>query len=168
MCSIANASTKQPVVYFRACLSEDVVMHSKAECHKVGWLSRLGILYSLILYSFDNKRLWSQGPWEKKKKGKRRSLPTPHRPNWYTRPHVTNRDRCQGSVPPCDSFKAMKVVNQAKNNIIVRTTSYSWLDLRYTIIQYWVLQLSCLLDDLLGNWIGLRTTRALKSCSLIR
>ena len=92
----ANASTKQPVVYFRACLSEDVVMHSKAECHKVGWLSRLGILYSLILYSFDNKRLWSQGPWEEEEEeGKEEKSPNPAQAQLI---YPSSRDQ-QGSLP---------------------------------------------------------------------
>ena len=112
MCSIANASTKQPVVYFRACLSEDVVMHSKAECHKVGWLSRLGILYSLILYSFDNKRLWSQGPWEKEEEGKEEKSPNPAQAQLI---YPSSRDQ-QGSLPRFWSTVSLRVTPAAAVN----------------------------------------------------
>ena len=53
------------------------------DCHKVGGLSRLGISVffdtsiHLIINGYGPKVLGKK----KKKKGKRRSLPTPHRPN---------------------------------------------------------------------------------------
>ena len=84
-----------------------------APCHKVGWLSRLGILYSLILYSFDNKRLWSQGPWEKRRRRERGEFSQPR-----TGPLIypSSRDQ-QGSLPRFWSTVSLRVTSKHTKNL---------------------------------------------------
>ena len=43
------------------------------------WGGCPGLEYRILwyVYSFDNKRLWSQGPWEKEEEGKEEKSPNP-------------------------------------------------------------------------------------------
>ena len=81
----------------------------------MGGLSRLGISVffdtsiHLIMNGYGPKVLG-----KKKKKGKRRSLPTPHRPNWYIRPHVTTN---RGPGPQCPSVWQQDRIKGAAQNI---------------------------------------------------